>query len=195
MTKDDTMLERLFLGARSQNGWSSEPVSDADLQAAYDIAKWGPTSMNTQPMRLLFLRSPDAKERLSPALAPGNVDKVMSAPVVAVIAFDTEFYEELHRTFPHRPGAKDLFSGNQPLSESTAFRNGSLQGAYFMLALRAVGLDVGPMSGFDPAKVNAEFFANSSWRANFLCAIGHGDPAKVMERLPRLTLSEASRTI
>jgi 3-hydroxypropanoate dehydrogenase len=157
----DEMLDRLFVDARSQNGWRDEPVGDDKLRAAYGLAQWGPTSMNTQPMRLVFLRSVEAKERIRPALSPGNVAKVMSAPVVAIIAHDKEFFTEFPRTFPHNPNAQSMFAGNPAISETTAFRNGTLQGAYFMLALRAVGLDVGPMSGFDPAKVDAEFFAGS----------------------------------
>ncbi|MGY4398970.1 3-hydroxypropanoate dehydrogenase [Sphingomonas sp. UYAg733] len=195
MIVEENVLERLFTGARSQNGWSAEPVSDDQLIDAYEIAKWGPTSMNTQPMRLVFLRSAEAKDRLKPAVGPNNVEKVMTAPVVAIIAYDTEFYTELPKTFPHRPGAKGMFIDNTALAQSTAFRNGSLQAAYFMLALRAVGLDVGPMSGFDPAKVNVEFFAGSSLRANFICGIGHGDPAKVFDRLPRLSFDEIARLI
>ena len=195
MNTDEVMLERLFKGARSQNGWRAEPVSDEELRGAYDIAKWGPTSMNTQPLRLVILRSSEAKERLRPALAPTNVDKVMQAPVVALLAYDTEFYTRLPTVFPHNPRAQDLFKGNQPLIDSTAFRNGSLQAAYFIIALRAVGLDVGPMSGFDPAKVNAEFFAGSSWRVNLICAIGHGDPAKVYDRSPRLGYDEVTLAV
>ena len=186
-------LERLFLAARSQNGWRAEPVPDDALRAAYDIAKWGPTSMNTQPMRLVFLRTTEAKERLKPALSPGNVEKVMTAPVVAIIAHDTQFHTQLPKIFPHNPSAPGMFANNAALGEVTAFRNGSLQGAYFMLALRAVGLDVGPMSGFDAAKVDAEFFADSPWRANFLCGIGYGDPAKVLDRLPRLEFDEVAQ--
>ena len=192
---NDEMLDRLFIDARSQNGWRDEPVSDDKLRQAYDLARWGPTSMNTQPMRLVFLRSTEAKERLKPALSPGNVAKVMSAPVVAIIAHDTHFFTELPRTFPHNPNAQAMFAGNPALSDTTAFRNGTLQGAYFMLALRAVGLDVGPMSGFDPAKVDAEFFANTTWRANFICAIGCGDRSKVLDRLPRLAFEEVTRTL
>ena len=193
MNTYEATLERLFLAARSQNGWRAEPVPDDALRAAYDIAKWGPTSMNTQPMRLVFLRTLEAKERLKPALSPGNVEKVMTAPVVAIIAHDTQFHTQLPKTFPHHPGAPGMFANNAALSEATAFRNGSLQGAYFMLALRAVGLDVGPMSGFDAAKVDAEFFADSPWRANFLCGIGYGDPAKVLDRLPRLEFDEVAQ--
>ena len=191
----ESMLERLFLSARSQNGWHPDHVSDEALAEAYNIAKWAPTSMNTQPMRLVFLRSPEAKNRLKPALSPGNVEKANSAPVVAIIAYDTEFHTNLSKTFPHRPDAADLFRNNQSLRETTAFRNGSLQGAYFMLALRAVGMDVGPMSGFDAAKVDAEFFSASTWRANFLCCIGRGDTTKVFERLPRMAFDDVARSL
>ncbi len=192
---DEAVLGTLFKEARSQNGWRPDPVSEAELREAYDIAKWGPTSMNTQPMRVLFLRSAEAKERLKPALAPTNVDKVMTAPVVALIAYDTEFYSQLPKTFPHNPNAQGFFTGNQAMIEPTAFRNGTLQAAYLMLALRAVGLDVGPMSGFDAAKVNAEFFADTTYRVNLVCGIGHGDPAKVFNRLPRLDFDEVTRTL
>lgn len=192
---EDPFLKRLFLASRSQNGWSGEPVADEDLQAAYDIAKWGPTSMNSQPMRLLFLRSVEAKARLKSALAPGNVEKAMSAPVVAIIAYDTQFYSQSEKTFPHNPEAPMRLASDPAVSEATAFRNGSLQGAYFMLALRAVGLDVGPMSGFNAAQVNAEFFSQSWWRVNFLCGIGHGDPDKVLNRLPRLDFQNVASTL
>ena len=192
---EDAALALLFTDARSQNGWLPDPVGDDQLQTAFDIAKWGPTSMNTQPMRLVFLRSAEAKERLKPALAPANVDKVLAAPVVAIIAYDTEFYTALPRVFPHNPNAAALFTGTPALIEPTAFRNSSLQAAYFMMALRAVGLDAGPMSGFDPAKVNAAFFADSTWRANLLCGIGRGDPAKVYPRSPRLSFAEVTRTL
>ncbi|WP_375382357.1 malonic semialdehyde reductase [uncultured Sphingomonas sp.] len=190
VSADEIMLERLFKTARSQNGWRDEPVGDDQLREAYDIAKWGPTSMNTQPMRILLLRSKEAKERLAPALAPTNVDKMTSAPVVAIIAYDLEFHTRLPVTFPHNPNAAAYFTGNPASIEPTAFRNGSLQAAFFILALRAVGLDVGPMSGFDAAKVNAEFLAASTWRVNMLCGIGRGDPAKVFDRSPRLSFDE-----
>lgn len=189
---DRTALDRLFYEARSQNGWQAGEVGDDQLKAAYDIAKWGPTSMNTQPMRLLFLRSAEAKERLRPAMSPGNVDKVMTAPVVALIAFDEAFYEHLPKIFPHNPDAQAVFAGNEPLIKGTAFRNGTLQAAYFLLALRAVGLDAGPMSGFDPAKVQEEFFAGTTLRINFICGIGHGDPDKVYTRSPRLDFEEVA---
>lgn len=194
MNADETMLKRLFEDARSHNGWRSDPVSDAELAEAYEIAKWGPTSMNTQPMRLVFLRSVEAKERLKPAVGPRNVEKVMTAPIVAIIANDSRFYEQLPRVFPHNLTAKGMFENNAELAQATSFRNGTLQAAYYMLALRAVGLDVGPMSGFDAAKVDAEFFADSSWRANFICGIGHGDHDKVFERLPRLAFAEVTQS-
>ena len=187
-------LDKLFGSARSQNGWLDQPVSDDEIRRAFDIGQWGPTSMNTQPMRLILLRSAEAKARLTPALAPGNVQKALTAPVVAIIAY-TRFFDHLPRTFPHNPNARDIFAGNEPLAQATAFRNGTLQGAYFMIALRAVGLDVGPMSGFDPAKVDAEFFADTNYRTNFLCGIGRGDSSKILERLPRLTFEEVAEVI
>ncbi|WP_375402261.1 malonic semialdehyde reductase [uncultured Sphingomonas sp.] len=192
---DEATLAALFTDARSQNGWLPDPVSDEELRAAYDIAKWGPTSMNTQPMRLVFLRSEEGRERLKPALSPTNIDKVMTAPVVAIIAFDAEFYTLLPRVFPHNPNAASYFTGNPAIIQPTAFRNGSMQAAYYMLALRAVGLDVGPMSGLHPGKVDAEFFANSSWRTNLVCGIGHGDPNKVFGRSPRLDFGEVAQII
>lgn len=195
MSSADMLLDRLFSGARSQNGWRPDPVGDDKLLAAYEIAKWGPTSMNTQPMRLVFLRTTASKEKLKPALSPTNVEKVMTAPVVAIFAHDLHFYSELPRIFPHRSGAKDMFANNAVLAESTAFRNGSLQAAYFMLALRAIGLDVGPMSGFDPALVNAAFFAESSLRVNFICGIGYGDETKLFDRLPRLSFDETAQLL
>ncbi len=151
--------------------------------------------MNTQPLRILFLRTQGAKERLRPAMAPNNVDKMMTAPVLAILATDTEFYTKLPRTFPHNTGAAARFADNPTLAETTAFRNGTLQAAYFMLALRAVGLDVGPMSGFDGSTVDAEFFADLPWQVNFLCGIGLGDPTKVFDRLPRLPYEEVTRTL
>ena len=192
---DSTTLKILFTEARSHNGWRPDPVSHAELENAYEIAKFGPTSMNTQPMRIVFLRTDAAKERLRPALAPGNVEKTMTAPVVAIIAYDTAFYTRLPTLFPHKPDARALFEGKEALIEGTAFRNGTLQGAYFLLALRAQGLDVGPMSGFDPVKVNQEFFVGTTLKANFLCGIGHGNPEKLFGRSPRLSLAEISQVL
>lgn len=189
------MLSQLFLDARSQNGWRSDPVSDDDLRMAYDVARWGPTSMNTQPMRLLFLRSDAAKQRLKPALLPGNVEKAMTAPIVAIIAYDTAFHRHLPVTFPHNPIAQAFFEDKEALRQETAFRNGTLQGAYFMLGLRAAGLDVGPMSGFDAAAIDAEFFSGATFRTNFLCGIGHGDPSKIFGRSPRLDFDVVAQSL
>jgi 3-hydroxypropanoate dehydrogenase len=190
-TLDQEGLDLLFLKARTQNGWLDTPVSDEQLRQIYDIMRMGPTSANSCPARLIFLRTPEAKARLLPALAPGNVDKTKAAPVTAIIGYDTRFYELTPKLFPHRPEMKDNFAKNPPFAEITAFRNGTLQGAYFMLAARAVGLDIGGMSGFDNAKVDAEFFPDGRVKSNFLCNVGHGDPAKVMGRLPRLDFDEA----
>jgi 3-hydroxypropanoate dehydrogenase len=190
-TLDEAALDLLFLNARTQNGWLPTPVSDDQLRRIYAIMKMGPTSANSCPARILFLRTPEAKARLMPALAPGNVDKTRAAPVTAIIGYDTRFYELTPRLFPHRPEMKDTFATNPKLAEVTAFRNGTLQGAYFMIAARAVGLDIGGMSGFDNAKVDAEFFPDGRIRSNFLCNVGHGDPAKVLGRHPRLDFDEA----
>jgi 3-hydroxypropanoate dehydrogenase len=190
-TLDQEGLDLLFLKARTQNGWLDTPVSDEQLRQIYDIMRMGPTSANSCPARCIFLRTPEAKTRLLPALAPGNVDKTKAAPVTAIIGYDTRFYELTPKLFPHRPEMKDNFAKNAPFAEITAFRNGTLQGAYFMLAARAVGLDIGGMSGFDNAKVDAEFFPDGRVKSNFLCNVGHGDPAKVMGRLPRLDFDEA----
>jgi 3-hydroxypropanoate dehydrogenase len=189
---DAGALAALFTEARTQNGWTDRPVSDETLRQVFDLMKMAPTSMNTQPARFVFLRTPEAKERLRPALSPGNVDKTLSAPVVAIIGHDVDFHEHLPRVFPHSPGAKAMFDGDdkRAFRDTFAFRNGSLQGAYFMLAARAVGLDVGPMSGFDNARVDAAFFPDGRVKSNFLCNLGHGDPAKVMQRLPRFAFDE-----
>jgi 3-hydroxypropanoate dehydrogenase len=190
-------LDRLFLNARSQNGWLDKPVSDEQLHQLYELMKWAPTSANSQPGRFLFLRSAEAKEKLRPALSPGNVDKTMSAPVVAIVAHDIDFHERLPEFFPHNPGFADMFRGDEKrgMREGFAFRNGSLQGAYLMMAARSIGLDCGPMSGFDQAKVDAAFFPCSTLRSNFLCNLGYGDPAKVMERLPRMPFEQACQLL
>lgn len=187
-------FDRVFLKARTHSYWLPREVPDELLQQTYDLARMGPTSANTCPMRLLFIKSKEAKERLKLALSEGNVDKTMNAPVTAIIAYDLQFYEHLPRLFP-QADAKSWFAGNQPLIESTAFRNGSLQGAYFMLACRALGLDLGPMSGFDNAKVDAEFFPNSSIKSNWLCNIGYGDASKLHPRNPRFEFSEIAKVI
>jgi len=191
-TIDQAALDRLFLKARTQNGWLPTPVTDDQLREIYDIMKVGPTSANSSPARVVFLRTPEAKTRLLPALSPTNVDKTKAAPVTAIIGYDTHFFEWMpKKLFAHRPEMADNYAKNAALAEITAFRNGTLQGAYFMLAARAVGLDVGGMSGFDNAKVDAEFFPDRRVRSNFLCNVGHGDPAKVMVKLPRLDFDEA----
>jgi len=191
---DAKALDTIFRQARTHNAISG-PVTDAQLRELYDLMKWGPTTMNTQPGRIVFVRSKEAKEKLRPALSPGNLDKTMAAPVTAIIAYDLMFYENLPRTFPHRPDAINGFKGDDKKAgnEKAAFRNGSLQGAYFIIAARALGLDCGPMSGFDNAKVDAAFFPDGRWKSNFLVNIGKGDPAKVMPRNPRLDFEEACR--
>ncbi len=194
---DDKGLDLLFRNARSQNGFSSEPVSDAKLRELYDIVKWAPTTMNIQPMRVVFIKSAEGKKKLEPALSPGNHDKTMAAPVCAIVAFDTEFYAHLPKMFAHRPQAIELFQGPDKAAhaEKTAFRNASMQGGYFILAARAVDLDCGPMSGFDNAKLDAAFFPDGKWKSNFLCTLGKGDPSKVMPRLPRLSFDEACKIV
>jgi 3-hydroxypropanoate dehydrogenase len=190
-TLDDAGLDLLFRKARTQNGWLDTPVTDEQLEAIYEITRLGSTSANSCPARIVFLRTPEAKARLLPALSPGNVDKTKAAPVTAIIGYDLRFYERLPQLFPHRPEMKDPFAANPRLAETTAFRNGTLQGAYFMIAARAVGLDVGGMSGFDNGKVDAEFFPDGRVKSNFLCNVGHGDPSKILPRLPRLEFDEA----
>jgi 3-hydroxypropanoate dehydrogenase len=184
----------LFTEARSQNGWIDKPVGESLLQELYEIARMGPTSMNCQPARFVFLSTDAAKARLLPALMPGNVEKTRTAPVVAIVAYDSRFFDEMPRIW-HNPAARDMFSGNAALAASTAFRNGSLQGGYMMLAARGLGLDCGPMSGFATDKVDAEFFADGSWKTNFLCGLGHGDPAKLMARQRRLPFEDACRIL
>lgn len=185
-------LEQLFSEARTANAWRPQPVPDALLHQLYDAMKWGPTSANCSPARLVFVRSPEARERLAACVSAGNVAKVQQAPVTAVIGMDLNFVESLPRLFPHTD-ARPWFAGNDALIEATAFRNSSLQGAYLMLAARALGLDCGPMSGFDAAAVDAAFWAGTRVRTNFLCALGHGDPAALFPRSPRLTFDEACR--
>ncbi|HEX7685645.1 MAG TPA: malonic semialdehyde reductase [Trinickia sp.] len=183
--------QQLLTRARSQNAWLARPVDDALLRELYELAKWGPTSMNCSPMRVTFVRSADARARLLSAVLPGNVEKVRTAPVVAIVAHDTAFYEQLPKLFPHRPNAGELFRGRPALAEETCLRNSSLQGGYFILAARMLGLDCGPLSGFDAALVNALFFDGTSLRVNFLCCLGYGDPAGLFPRSPRLAFDEA----
>jgi 3-hydroxypropanoate dehydrogenase len=187
-------LEQLFTKARTHNGWRDEEVPDAALREAVDIAKWGPTSANCSPIRVLFLRSKEAKQRLAPALIAGNLEKTLAAPAVAIVAYDLKFYEHLPRLYP-ATDARSWFVGNDALIAETAFRNGTLQGAYLLLALRAVGLDVGPMSGFDKAKVDAEFFPEGTVKSNFLVNIGYGDVAKLYPRGPRFEFDEIAQIL
>ena len=195
MALDGCALDTLFRAARTHYDWTgSEAVTDDELRQVFDLARMGPTSANSSPARFLFLRTIEAKQRLRPALSPGNVDKTMSAPVVCIVAHDPAFYEELPKLFPHAD-ARSWFAGNEALAAATAFRNGSLQGAYLIMAARALGLDAGPMSGFDNAKVDAEFFAATGWKSNFLINLGHGDPAKLPPRSPRFEFDEACRLL
>jgi 3-hydroxypropanoate dehydrogenase len=187
-------LDQLFHKARTHNGWRPIDVPDALLEKAVELAKMGPTSANTSPLRIVFIRSPEAKLRLKPTLMPANVDKTMAAPVTAIMGYDTKFYEQLPRLFPHAD-AKAWFVGNEAFANDTAYKNGTLQVAYFILALRAVGLDTGPMTGFDNAAVDAEFFPGGQVKSNVLINIGYGDTGKLFPRSPRLAYGEIASTI
>jgi 3-hydroxypropanoate dehydrogenase len=184
-------LNQLFRDARTHSVWHAKPVPAELLRQIYDLARLGPTSANGSPGRFLFLTTPEAKARLHPALMPLNVEKTMTAPVTVIIAWDTEFHEKLPKLFPHAD-MRSYFVGNQPLINETAFRNSSLQAAYFILAARALGLDCGPMSGFEAGKVNAEFFADGKWKVNLICNLGYGDVEKLFPRNPRLEFEEAA---
>jgi 3-hydroxypropanoate dehydrogenase len=194
---DENFLDRVFRKGRSQNGWLAEPVSDEQLKQVYELMKWGPTSVNCSPARIVFVRSESGKAKLKDALAPGNVDKSMTAPVLAVVGYETRFYDDLHMLFPHNPAVKTWFEGEAKIgfAETTAFRNGTLQGGYLIAAARAVGLDCGPMSGFDNAKVDAALFAGTSIKSNFICGLGRGDPSKLFPRSPRLSFEEVCKLI
>jgi 3-hydroxypropanoate dehydrogenase len=191
----DDALRQLFHDARTHNVWTTQPVTDAELRQVYELTKMGPTSANASPARFLFLRSPAAKERLKPALSSTNVEKTMTAPVSVIIGSDLRFYDHLPKLFPHNLDAKSWFTSNQTLAEITAFRNATLQGAYFIIAARALGLDCGPMSGFDNAKVDAEFFPDGHVKSNFLINLGHGDGSKLFPRSPRHSFDEASKIL
>ncbi len=204
-TVDDKALDALFRKARSYSKWQQRPLTDETLRDLYELLKWGPTSANCGPARFAFLRSKEAKERLRPALAPLNVEKTMTAPVTVIVAYDLKFYEQLPRLFPQNPGMARLFESSPEMVEATAKRNSSLQGAYLIMAARALGLDCGPMSGFDHAKLDEEFFAagkpcfgcdqeffsEGHVKTNFLCNLGYGDPSTLFPRLPRLAFTEA----
>jgi len=191
---DDWTLDRLFREARTPSAWAPAFVSDEDLRRIWDLAKMGPTSANCSPARILFLRSAEAKARLRPALSPGNVENVMAAPVTAIIGHDTAFYDLFPKLYPHLP-LRDWYAGNPALADVTAFRNGTLQAGYFILACRAVGLDAWPMSGFDNDAVDREFFAGSTIRSNILVGIGVGDAARQRPRDPRLSFDEACNVL
>jgi len=191
----DEALDIIFRDAHTQNKWQNKSVSNAHLMALYDLMRWGPTSANCSPARILFLTSDAAKQRLKPHLSPGNQDKTMAASAVAIVGMDLDFAEKLPHLFPNNPKMKDVFTGNAELNRITAFRNSSLQGGYFIVAARALGLDCGPMSGFDNAGVEKEFFAGTNIKANFICAIGYGDPAGVFPRNPRLSFDEACKIL
>jgi 3-hydroxypropanoate dehydrogenase len=191
MTIDAAGLDLMFKEARTHNKWHDEPVSDETLHELYEILKFGPTSANSSPARFVFIRTKEGKEKLAPALSSGNLAKTMSAPVTAIVAYDPKFFEKLPQLFPHNPDATSWFTSNDSLAATTAFRNGTLQGAYLIIAARSLGLDIGAMSGFDNAKVDAAFFSFSGWRSNFLVNIGHGDPEGVFGRSPRLSFDEA----
>jgi 3-hydroxypropanoate dehydrogenase len=191
---DDWTLNRLFRDARTHGAWTHAPVTDDDLRRIWDLARMGPTSGNCSPARVLFLRSIEAKERLRPCLSPGNVEKTMAAPVTAIIGHDMAFFDLLPRLFPHA-AARDWFAENPALADITAFRNGTLQAGYFILACRAVGLDAGPMSGFDNDAVDREFFAGTTIRSNILVNIGVGDAAMLHPRNPRLSFDEACKVL
>jgi 3-hydroxypropanoate dehydrogenase len=190
---DDKSIDALFRHARTHNGWLPRPVTDAQLREIYELMKWGPTSANSSPARFVFVRTREGKERLRPALSGGNTEKTMAAPVTAIVAYDTQFYEHLPKLFPHNQTAQSWFSGadKQAVAATTAFRNGTLQGAYLMMAARTLGLDVGAMSGFDNAKIDVAFFPDGRFKSNFLCNIGYGDHSKLFDRSPRLSFEEA----
>ena len=190
----DAALDQLFRHARTHNGWQDRQVTDPQLHALYDLWKMGPTSANCSPARVVFVRSAEAREKLKPALSEGNRDKTMTAPLVAIVGMDMAFHEKLPKLFPHAD-AKSWFVGKDELIASTAFRNSSLQGAYLILAARALGIDTGPMSGFDNAKVDAAFFAGTQVKSNFLCSLGYGNPEKLFSRSPRLPFDEACSVV
>lgn len=189
---DGQSLDKILRNARTHNVWLNKPVTDQQLREIYEILKWGPTSVNSQPGRMVFVRTPEGKEKLKPALSPGNLDKTMAAPVTAIIAYDTRFYEHLPNIFPHNPAAIDNFrgAGKEEVARMTAIRNGTLQGAYFIIAARALGLDCGAMSGFNNGVVDQAFFPDGRFKSNFLCNIGYGDHSKLFNRSPRHSFEE-----
>jgi len=190
----DEALDRVFRSARTYNGYTDAPVSEEELRAIWDLLKWGPTSANQEPLRIIWCMSQDAKDKLAQFCSAQNAPKVRKAPVTAILAMDMEFYEHLPRLFPHTD-ARAWFLGNEALIQESAFRNGTLQGAYFIIAARMLGLDTGPMSGFDNKKVDEAFFAGTTYKSNFIASLGHGDPASIFGRLPRLDFDEANQIL
>ncbi|RKR38379.1 malonic semialdehyde reductase [Paraburkholderia sp. BL17N1] len=194
MILSDQALNQLFREARTHNGWQPKPVDDAVLKQLIELVLLGPTSANSSPGRFVFVRTQEGKEKLRPALSPGNLEKTMAAPVTAIVGMDMAFYEHLPRLFPHAD-ARSWFAGNEKAIADTAFRNSTLQGGYLILAARALGLDTGPMSGFDAAKVDEAFFAGTTVKSNFLINLGYGDPSKLFPRSPRFAFDEAARIV
>ena len=195
MKLNSELQKLIFTEARSHHAWKPDAVTDAQLHELYELGKWGPTSANTQPARLIFVRGEAAQAKLLACLMPGNVDQIKAAPVTVIVAQDLEFYEQLPKQMAAIPNAREWFAGNEAVIQSTAFRNSSLTGAYMMVAARALGLDVCPMSGFDNAKVDEAFLAGTKWKSNFIFALGHGDTPKLYPRGPRLTFEEACRIV
>jgi 3-hydroxypropanoate dehydrogenase len=193
-TLSDEALDRVFRSARTYNGFTDEPVTQTEMRAIWDLLKWGPTSANQEPLRITWCASDEAKDKLAQYCSAQNAPKVRKAPVTAILAMDMEFYERLPKLFPHTD-ARAWFLGNEGLIQESAFRNSTLQGAYFIIAARMLGLDCGPMSGFDSKKVDEAFFAGTPYRANFISTVGHGDPASIFERLPRLDFDEANQIL
>lgn len=191
----DACLDQVYRTARTRNGWTPQAVSEALIREVYDLAKMGPTASNAQPGRFLFVTSEEAKQRLAPHMSSGNRAKTLAAPVTVIVAYDLDFADHIPTLFPHNPGAGAWFKTSPELARQTAFRNGTLQGAYLMLAARSLGLDCGPMSGFNPAGVNEEFFAGTSWEANFICSLGYGTEENLFPRGPRLAFEEACRIL
>ena len=189
---DQSALAQLFTEARSHNGWLDQPVPDSLLEAIYNLTKMGPTSANCSPARFVFVRTRQGKELLKPCLSSGNLEKTMSAPVTVIVAYDSRFYDALPELFPHAD-ARSWFTGSPEMIYETAFRNSAMQAAYFIMAARSLGLDTGPMSGFDPGKVNEAFFAGTTWKVNLLINLGYGNPEKLYGRLPRLEFDNACR--
>lgn len=188
---DGKARDLLFLKARTNNGWLDQPLSDDILKELYELLRWGPTAQNCCPARFVFVTSKEAKEKLRPALSEGNVDKTMAAPATAIVAYDLRFFEKMTKLVPHNPKAGERFEGKPEAAAAQAAMNGTLQGGYFILAARSVGLDCGPMAGFSKQKVDDAFFPEGRWKSNFLCNLGYGDPEKVRPRAPRLDFDEA----